>query len=94
MTVSSLLDEPQAGPTVPPRVQAARVFVLARLLTAVTAVVSGITVIVIRGGERVVHGQCPFDQDLLDWKLWPLVFLFWLGVFTAARRYLRLDVRP
>lgn len=86
--------EPDMAPKVSTRLQVARVLCLARLLTFVTAVASAITVTAVRWLESMIRRDIPLDQRLLDWRIWPVIFAFWLAVFTAARRHLRLDIRP
>lgn len=92
--MAATLFEPAAAPKVPTRVQVARVLCLARLLTFLTAVASAVTIVAVRWVESMISRDIPLDQRLLDWRIWPAVFAFWLAVFAAARRHLRLDIRP
>lgn len=78
----------------PVRVQVARVFVLARLLTIATGILGLAIYAVIETCERLIHHDIWLDQDLLNWRFWAAIYCFWLAVFAAARRYLRLHIRP
>lgn len=93
---ASLIERPVPVPRskVPVRVQVARVFALARLLTIASGILGLAIYAVIETCERQIHSDIWLDQHLLDWRLWTVIFCFWLAVFTASRRYLRLHIRP
>lgn len=94
MAVIDSLDRLHTGTPVSARVQAARVLVLARLLTTVSLALGALTYFVLETIERIFTVDIWLDQRLLNWQLYAATFCFWVAALAAARRYLHLDTRP
>jgi hypothetical protein len=95
--VPATAHRPQVPPRAPSRIQARRVFLLARLLTAVSAVVSALGCslawIILRAWVAVTPGEDHAPQIfwIYDLRFWVGVFLAWTGVIYCLRKPLRLD---
>lgn len=63
---------------------------LARLMTAITAALAAVIYLVIEMVEQVRGRDIAFDQHLLNWRLWGLIFIFWTSIMAGMREALHL----
>lgn len=94
MIATAYRPRPAAPRRASARIQARRVFLLARLLTVLTvAIFLALHAVVAFWIYMTPVDDSParFDGTMVDLRVWAGILLFWAGVIALARRPLRLD---
>lgn len=80
-------------PSAPASIQARRIFLLSRLLTAVTGIICFMAHVIVGAIVWVTPAQDSdewMDAWVTDVRVWVVIFTFWTAVMLTARKHLRL----